>query len=129
MAKQTDLTGTNGLFLGVDYTYPFTIKNGAETACVDISGWALSYLVKRQAVEPDGQAMLSKQTGNGITISGVFSADPALNTQVATVAIADTDSQLLEAGECVYELKRTDTGAETVLAYGALTLIRSVHHA
>jgi len=129
MAKCTNLLDTDGYWLGSDYSYVFTIKNTLENACVDITGWALSFKVKRQAADHDGHAVMSKATGSGITIAGSFNADPAINAQTATVTIADTDTDVLEEGTYHFELKRTDPGAETILAYGALDLIRSVHHA
>lgn len=124
MAKRTPLT----LFIGDDRGIEFDITNEAETVADDITGWALSFKVKRHEDDPDSRALLEKTTGAGtITISGVFNADPALNAQFATVAILDTDTDSLEAGAAVYELKRTDAGFEQVQVYGPLTFIRSVH--
>lgn len=125
MAKET-----NGVPLGIgeDLTFPYTILNATETTAIDITGWALSWMVKRAAADPDGAAILTKTTSAGIVISGVFNAAPATNTQVATVTVADTDTEPLSPGPYVYELKRTDAGAETTLAYGTLTLLQRVHH-
>jgi hypothetical protein len=114
VAKETNLTGSNGLFLGVDFTYPFTIKNSAETAVVEITGWALSWMVKRYKSDADLSAILTKTTSSGITISGTYNSSPSVNTQVATVAIADTDTASLYQGLYHFELKRTDDGSETV---------------
>jgi hypothetical protein len=125
MAKETAAT----LFLGTDYEYPFTILNAAETAAINISGWTLSWMVKRKKTDTDANALLTKTTSSGITISGTWNTDPDVNTQVATVAVADTDTDTLPAGLGHYELKRTDAGSETVLAYGPLELKRSVHRA
>lgn len=125
MAKETAAE----LFLGTDYEYPFTILNAAEDTAINISGWTLSWMVKRKKSDADANKLLEKTTGSGITISGTFNADPDVNTQKATVSVADTDTDTLPAGLVYYELKRTDAGSETVLAYGPLDLKRSVHRA
>jgi hypothetical protein len=123
MAKETTAT----LYLGADHTYPFTILNQAETLAVDISGWALSWMVKRRKSDADAAAVLTKTTVSGIVISGTYNATITTNTQVATVTVADTDTDAIAEGLYHYELKRTDAGLETPLAFGTLTLKRGVH--
>lgn len=123
MAKSTDAE----LFIGVDHQYPFTILNEAETAAIDITGWTLSWMVKRRLSHDDADAVITKTTVAGISIAGTYDADPDTNTQKATVTVEDGDTDGLSAGEYFYELKRTDSGFETILAYGGLTLVRSVH--
>lgn len=119
MAKETDQT----LWIGTDFQFVFHIKNEAETAAVDITGWTLSWKVKRSVSHADSETVLSKTA----TVSGTFNSDPAVNTQRATVTIDDTDTDGLTAKTYRYELKRTDAGQETVLAYGALELKQPVH--
>ena len=123
MAKDTPAT----LYLGADHTYPFTILNKAETLAVDITGWALSWMVKRRTSDADAAAVLTKTTGSGIVIAGTFNSVITTNTQVATVTVLDTDTDAIAAGLYHYELKRTDAGFETPLAFGTLTLKRGVH--
>lgn len=123
MAKKTPAH----LFLGEDHQFVFTILNDAETAVVDISGWNISWMVKRRKTDLDAAALLTKTVGAGIVISGIFNAAPAVNTQVATVTVADTDTTSITEGLVYYELKRTDNNSETVLAYGTLELLRAVH--
>jgi len=124
MAKKTPAH----IFLGEDRQFVFTILNQAETVVIDITGWALSWMVKRYKSDADLSAILTKTTGGaGIVISGVFNALPATNTQIATVTVADTDTATLTEELCHWELKRTDPGFETVLAYGTLELILAVH--
>lgn len=123
MAVKTDVT----LWIGTDMSLVFTIKNAAETAILDSSGWALSWMLKKKLTDTDANAKITKTSGSGITVSGTFNSDPDTNTQVATVAVADTDSDSLVAGAYEHELKRTDAGSETVLAYGTATLKRGVH--
>ena len=123
MAKETALE----YFIGTDHDFEFVILNDAGTQAINISGWPLSFMVKRSLGHLDAAAKVTKATGSGITITGTYDADPALNTQKATVSIADTDTDALPAGEYFYELKRTAVSAEAVLAYGTFTMLRSVH--
>jgi hypothetical protein len=123
MAKETALE----LYLGTDHTFIHQCLNEDEDAVIEITGWALSWMIKRSRSQVDASAVLTKTTSSGIAISGTYNADPDVNTQLATVTIADTDTDALTAGSCIWELKRTDAGSETILGYGPITLIRSVH--
>lgn len=125
MAKEVDTE----LFIGVDHTFRFTILDDEEEVAQNVAGWTLSWMLKKVATHPDINALITKTTASGISITGTFNSNPALNTQRVLVAIADTDSDLLTAGDRVYELKRMDGGVETILSYGALEMKRSVHHA
>lgn len=114
--------------LGTDQDYAFTVyTSDAQTAIREITGWALSFLVKRRATDADGDALVTKTTGSGISISGTYNSAPATNTQKATVSIADTDTDSLPAGVYRWELKRTDAGSEARIAYGAITFNQTVH--
>lgn len=120
--------GTIELKVGENRQYTYTIKNGAQTAVVDITGWTLSWMVKKRVTDTDANAILTKTTtAGGIAISGIFNADPLLNTQKATVSIADTDTNGKTPGEYAVELKRMDVGAKTPLAEGRLRLLKGVH--
>lgn len=124
MAKTTQLE----LRLGMDFDYEVTIKNEDESACLDVSAWALSWMVKYDQGDADALAQLVKTTAlGGIVVSGVFNTDPTLNTQLVTISIADTDTDALLPGCFVYELKRTDAGFETPLAEGIIDFVGSVH--
>ena len=129
MAKQTTLPA---YYLGTDFAYIFEILNEAETAALDIGGWALSFMVKRDREDSDAAALITKTTGDGaIVIAGVFDAVPATNQQRATVTIADSDTDPTDPamrGTKWWELKRTDAGLETVLADGTVPFRRGVHH-
>lgn len=126
MALETATT----LWIGTDATFVFSVLNVAQTAAINITGWSLSWMLKRRAGVADIDALLTKTvSGGGIVISGTYNSDPNINTQVATVTIADTDTDALSARINRYELKRMDAGVETILAYGDIELLRSVHHA
>lgn len=116
------------LWIGEDHQFVFTVYNAAQTAIVDITAWALSWMLKKRPSDADSAKLLQKQTGgSGIAIAGSYSAAPETNTQAATVSIADTDTDDLKPGVYYYELKRTDAGNEAPLAYGALNLRQGVH--
>jgi hypothetical protein len=102
MAIKTKIT----FFQGEDVTVQVTVTG------VNITGWALALAV---ATGYGTTPLFTKTTVSGITITdgagGVFD-----------VAIADIDTDALEAGGYVWEAKRTDAGQETVLAYGEFEL-------
>lgn len=124
MAKKT----ADDLFLGTDVTRAFDIRNEAETTSITIASWALSWMVKRFHSDSDASAILTKTTTGGhIVIAGVFDSDPDTNAERATLTLTDTDTASLYPGLYYWELKRTDDGYETVLAYGHMTFLQGVH--
>lgn len=125
MAKETRLT----LRQSVDYVFEHSILTTTEDAAIDISGWTLSWMLKRYLGDEDDAALLEKTTAasGGISIAGTFDADVSANTQRALVSIEADDTRDLASGVRFYELKRMDAGFEAVLAYGVMTLVRGVH--
>lgn len=124
MAK---VVSTVTVYLGTDHALVFTIKNAAETACLDITSYTLTWMLKRYVDDADGSAILTKTLASGIAISGTFNSDPDVNTQVATVTILDTETDSVSPGLYYQELKRTDAGLEAVLAVGPLDFVKGVH--
>jgi hypothetical protein len=125
VAKETH----DDVFLGTDFERVFHIKNDDEDTSIDITGWTLSYMVKRHHDQADNLALLEFTTTAGdITIAGAFDATPSTNTQRATLFVGDdeTDTEI-NPGMYHWELKRTDPGFETVLCYGTLECIQGVH--
>ena len=122
-AKETPL----GLFMGTDKKYEFPVLNEAETAAIDVSSWSFSFMVKTSKEDADAAAILTKATGSGIAVSGVYNADPNTNLQRVVVTIQDTDTDGATPGTRYWELKRTNDGVETVLAFGEMKLRRGVH--
>lgn len=118
------------LKIGTDHRYEYRIGNAANTLAVDITGWAMSWMVKRHAYDLDAAAVLVKTTAaGGVTITGIFNETLTLNAQVARVTISDDDTAALLPNLYVYELKRTDAGFETPLSAGFLELDYAVHRA
>lgn len=140
MAYNRDITAADQVFYDTDRLLRYTIYQGGSTAAEiaagtaipeDVTGWALTWVLKKKV---DGAALIEKATsGSGIVISGVYDADPSVNTQRVEVTIDDTDTYDPDAspeieirpGDYVYALKRTDAGGETILAYGKFKLLQA----
>lgn len=122
MAKETALK----LFQGEDRRYLFTVLNIDETAAIDITGWTLTWMVKRHASDADVNALITKTTVTGIAIAGVFNSVPALNAQIAYVTVARADSLAVPDGSYFHELRRMDSGFNTVGSYGQFRLTQGV---
>lgn len=101
MAIESNVTG---IFSGEDRSIQFTVKDSAGAA-VDVTGWAISFVAGN----------VTKTVGSGVTLT-----TPAAG--VVTVALGATDTTALLGGNN-YKLRRTDTGYNTVLAYGSITVL------
>jgi hypothetical protein len=115
---------------GTDHLIIFDgVTNAAGTTALDVSLWALSWMMKTSVRKSDANATIVKNTGlgGGITVSGAFDADPDVNAQTITVSLEDVDTATVTAAVYVHELKRMDDGLEAVLSRGKLTLNQSVH--
>lgn len=114
--------------IGTDQDYDFTIYTDATEATVrDFSAYGMSFMVKRKETDADAAAYVTKTTSSGISISGSFNSDPAVNTLKATVSIFDTDTDARVAGSYRWELKRTDAGSESRIGYGVIVFNQTVH--
>lgn len=94
----------------------------ATASTQNITGWSLSWMVKKTASEPDSRALIVKTTASGIALTTPSSG-------ICTVTIEDDDVNGVIHGGVTYthELKRTDAGSETVLCQGDFTLSQAVH--
>lgn len=132
MSIRSDITRDHRWHVGEDKKLRFTIYADAQqTACVDVSGFAVSWKLGT-AAGTTGTVSITKTSGNGIGVAGVFNADPALNTQVIEVTVDDVDTQPpsgdgVAPGTYYHELKRTDEGLEQILAKGTVTLLPAIH--
>jgi len=93
-------------FRGEDKTLRVTVPGQIMTT------WELAFTVKGKY--EDDTATISKTTGYGIQV---------VSPEVLEVAIDHTDTEGLVCGGYVYDIWRTDEGAETVLVYGNLDLL------
>ena len=124
MAENAPITSDHEWFIGTDHQFEFGPVLDGDGVPVNITGWTLSWMLKRRLSDLDANALLTKTP----VISGSYSATIALNTQRATVTVADTDTDAFVARtDYRHELKRTDAGSESVLAYGTAVLKRGVH--
>jgi hypothetical protein len=113
------VTKDSEVFSGADKVLQFTVKDASEVI-VNITGWALKWVLATKPVPAAGvTVLLSKTTGLGITI-------PVGTDGVCQVAIADTDTDDIPSDRVYYhELRRTDAGLEDVLSYGDFYLRQS----
>jgi hypothetical protein len=125
MAIRSDITAAHEWFAGEDKELHFTPLDRAGVP-VDVTGWALEWALRHHASDAD--AVLSKTTSTGISLSGTYNADPDVNTQRVVVAITSADTDPLEAAIYKHGLKRTDAGSESVLTYGDAWLQVSAAH-
>jgi hypothetical protein len=119
---------TDQYLSGEDKTLRFTIYQQPPSVvprvAQDITGYALSFMIKRRRTNLDASALVTKTVaGGGITIVN----GPGGR---ADVRLDDADIDDLVGGQLYHgELKRTDAGNETILASGTLILEQAVHHA
>lgn len=105
-------TVTNiGFNLGEDITIRVTVAGSG-----DISGWTLQCDVKSTG---GGAAIISKTTGDGITITD----GP---NRIFEIALSDTDTEKLAGSEYKWGVKRMDADQEAGLAKGLITMGDSV---
>lgn len=86
-----------------------------------LSGFALSWMVKRSKTDPDTAALITKTSSAGITVTDAAQGQ-------GYVAVSAEDLAAIEAERTHHhELKRTNIGTRTVLAYGRFSVTQAVH--
>jgi hypothetical protein len=120
MAIERNITADDDFFLGEDKILVDTIYQSDGTTVQNVTGWAISFMVKKNATDADASAKITKTTGAGIVLTTPLSG-------LITITLTDTDTASLPADSYRYEVKRTDDGSETVLTFGRLTLRQAVH--
>lgn len=124
-------TDATRVFFDEDKLLRFPIVD-ADGVPVDVSSWSFEWMLRSRVDAPD-PPLIVKTSGDGIAVTGTYDADPLVNTQRVVVTLADTDTYdpdadppvLIRANTYVHALKRTDSGSETVLAFGKFKLWRS----
>jgi hypothetical protein len=104
MPQKADLEA----FEGEDVVFPFVIKNSAQTAVEDITGWAITLTVKT----------FFDQSTATLTKTATVTDGPAGLCQVACTRTNLT----LTPRTYAYDLSRTDSGSDSCLVYGYLHL-------
>jgi len=123
MAERAPITGDHEWFTNTDHVLEFTIYQEGGVTPQNISGWEMSWFLKRGEADSDAAALLAKTTaGSPSDVSIVSGA-----TGRVDVLITDADTLAIPGGHYFHELKRTDAGQESVLSYGAARLRQSLH--
>lgn len=122
MAVEHNITADDQWFTGEDKSLVFTVYQSDGSTAEDITGWSLSWMLKRNKRDADADALITKTTGDGIALTTPESG-------VCTVSVADTETEDLRGGRYYHELKRTDAGSEAVLSYGSAQVQQSIHGA
>lgn len=116
MPTQSNITAAEELFSGTDKVLQYTVTDSAGAVQI-ITGWALRWAL--YAIGDRTTALITKTVGAGITITNGAGG-------ILQVAISDDDTNSLTANARTplydYELRRTDSGNEDVLAYGTVVL-------
>ena len=112
MATTVAIGGNGALFVGEDKLLRMELID-ALSVPVDMAGWVILFDVRAKDTSPD-PALLSKTA----TLSGVYNAVRATNTQRAEVVLTDTEMNLFKAKTYRYSWKRMTDGSETVLVRG-----------
>lgn len=108
MAQKVRIGGNGDLFVGEDKTLKFNLvdQNGNP---IDATGWTTRFVVRTSVTAENA---LIDVAGS---IDGSYSAQ---NNQQRVVVNLSDEQMAIARGKHQYSLKRTDAGAETILAYG-----------
>ena len=116
MAEQITLGGAQTFFLGEAKTIRLELLDSTG-APVSMTAWTMLFDV-RVHDNSTAPAVLSKTP----TVTGTYATTRDANTQRAEVALTAAETAALSATTYRCSWARTDTGTETVLAWGTLTL-------
>jgi hypothetical protein len=128
MSYESNIAASDLLFAGEDKTLSYEVFAAEGETMEDVSSFTLQWelrpiTVGKAPYRSQGETVVTKTTGDGITITGTYNADRATNTQRVIVMIADTDTEALAGGRYVCALKRMDAGLEAVLSHGTVELL------
>jgi len=123
MAERADITSDHEWFTNTDHVFEFTIYQEDGVTPQNITGWELSWFLKRGEGDPDAAALLAKTTGGSPTEIDIVNGA----TGRVDVIVLAADTAGIRGGDYFHELKRTDTAQESVESYGAAKLKQSLH--
>lgn len=113
---RTDIDASARIFVGEDRSPHWDVKQSDDATAQTMTGWALTFEVLDKR---GGTVQLTKTTGAGeITIGNGDGTDDR-----ATVTLSDADTEALGDGKFYYQLRRTDAGNESQIAYGDLIIL------
>jgi hypothetical protein len=107
VATTVKIGGSGALFVGEDKIFRLSLPG------VNMAGWDVIFDVRKTDAARD-PAIFSKTA----SITGIYDPIAANNTQLAVVALSDTEMNTVKARTYRYSWKRKDDGVETVLARG-----------
>jgi hypothetical protein len=118
MSYESNIQAADHLFAGEDKTLSYEVfAAGSTTVMENVSGFSLQWTMATHS------NTLTKTTAAGtITITGVYDAVRAVNTQRVVVTILDTDTENFTAGRYRIALKRLDLDLEAILSHGTMDL-------
>ena len=112
MAHEQQIGGDSTLFVGEDKTFRLEVLDVSDLP-VNIAGWTMLFDVRKKDTSA-APAIFSKTP----SITGVFNALRASNTQRAIVVLTDTELNMVLGKTYRHSWKRMDNDVETVLAWG-----------
>jgi hypothetical protein len=124
MALSVTIGGSGTLFVGEDKTFRLEVlvprfdANGvkiahdASSVPVNFTGWEIRFDVRPTVTS---STVIFNKTAS---ITGVYNAVRATNTQRAVVTLTDTELNTVKEQKYQFTFKRMDDGSETVLAWG-----------
>ena len=133
MAYEQNFDASKHWFIGENKVLEFEVLQDdgkvitdTTKAVEDVTTWTMVFSMKKSDIAAD-PALVEKRTGAsaGITITGVYNASRGLNTQRVVVTILDSDTDALKALTYRYSLKRIAAGADAILAYGNIVLLKA----
>lgn len=104
-----------GLFVGEDKTITMVVYQSDGTTAQNITGWTIVLDIRKK--DTTGTALLSKTATLVTPASGICSFALSDDDLAASVFPGDDWTGR-------YSIKRTDTGVETILRYGDVTITR-----
>jgi hypothetical protein len=109
------MSATNSItiYKGESIVQPFTHVIEGTTTPVNITGWTITFTLKRKAT--DTSALL---TATAQIVSG--------SAGTYTISLTHAQTAALYAGTYAYDIQRTDTGSEAVISIGIFSVSQEV---
>lgn len=119
MAIERNITAADHFFLGEDKKIRDSIFQADGTTPQDISGWAISCVIRKTDKASDPPLIPEKTIAGG----GIAVIDGP--NGIIDITFVDTDTATLKPGKYRWSVKRTDEGFETILTFGDFTLLQA----
>ena len=120
-SNQRNVTSNDRWFVRCVQRFQDRIYEADGVTPQDITGWSFDFLLKKRSTDADAAAILHKSTADG----SIVVTDAVLGVIEFTVSALDTAT--VAPGTYVFEIKRTDVDAETILKRGSCALLASLH--